>query len=326
MRIQQLLITCLAAALSVGLAPAQARAGSPEQTPEQYIAKWKDVAVRKMKEHGIPASITLAQGLLESRSGNSLLAVQGNNHFGIKCTPDWTGGKVYHDDDKKDDCFRKYRNADQSFDDHSKFLGRPRYARLFELKPTDYKGWAQGLKQCGYATDPKYPQKLISIIERYKLDNLDRGVDVSYASRSAAPAKAPHKPAKKAGDRRSDNVVTIGDARAVELFDNRIKFVKARKGEGVKDIADAIQQMPGLVAKWNDMPKDGRFQEGQVVYIQPKRNSSKRLDRCVVDSGETLWSISQRYGVKLKRVAQYNGLQPTDPVQPGQQLWLRKPR
>src|SRR5690606_19882777 len=122
-------------------------------------------------------------------------------HFGIKCTPDWTGGKVYHDDDKKDDCFRKYRNADQSFDDHSKFLGRSRYARLFELKPTDYKGWAKGLRQCGYATDPKYPQKLISIIERYKLDNLDRGVDVSYASRSTAPAKVPHKPAKQAGER-----------------------------------------------------------------------------------------------------------------------------
>src|SRR5690606_22809359 len=115
---------------------------------------------------------------------------------------------------------------------------------------------------------------------------------------------APAKPANRGGG----NVITIGDARAVELFDDRIKFVRARKGESVKDIADAIQQMPGLVAKWNDMPKDGRLEEGQVVYIQPKRNSSKRLDRCVADSGETLWGISQRYGVKLKRLARYNDM------------------
>ncbi|MGB3527651.1 MAG: glucosaminidase domain-containing protein [Flavobacteriales bacterium] len=326
MKIQQVLKTSLVWVLVTVLAPVLAQAGSADQTPEQYIAKWKDVAVKKMKEHGIPASITLAQGLLESRSGNSLLATQGNNHFGIKCTPDWTGGKVFHDDDKKNDCFRKYRSADQSFEDHSKFLMRSRYARLFELKPTDYKGWAHGLKQCGYATDPRYPHKLIDIIERYKLDNLDRGVDVSYASKGAAPAKSAHKPSKHAGGRSDDNVVTIGNARAVELFDGRIKFVRAKKGESVKDIADEIQLMPGVVANWNDMPKDGRFEEGQVVYIQPKRNKSKRLESCIADSGETLWSISQRYGVKLKRLEKYNNLGPNDAVKAGQKVWLQKPK
>jgi LysM repeat protein len=324
MKIQKLLKTGLVPVLLWGLVPALAQAGPGDQSPEQYIAKWKETAVKKMKEHGIPASITLAQGLLESRSGNSVLATEGNNHFGIKCTPDWTGGKVYHDDDKKNDCFRKYRNADQSFEDHSKFLERPRYASLFELKSTDYKGWAHGLKKCGYATDPRYPSKLIELIERYQLDNLDRGVDVSYASRDngAPPAT---KPSRNHG-RSDDNTVTIGNARPVELFEGRIKFVRARKGETVKDIADEIQQMPGLVANWNDMAKDGALEEGQVVFIQPKRNKSKAQESCIAEQGETLWGISQRYGVKLKKLAKYNGMGIADPVQPGRKLWLGKPR
>ena len=141
--------------------------GLPDEASIAYITKWKEVAIQKMKEHGIPASITLAQGLLESRSGQSDLTLEARNHFGIKCTPDWTGGKVYHDDDKKDDCFRKYKRDEDSFEDHSKFLMKPRYAGLFELKPTDYKGWAHGLKKAGYATDPRYPAKLIDLIERY---------------------------------------------------------------------------------------------------------------------------------------------------------------
>ncbi len=303
------------------LLPASAQAVGGDQTPEQYIAKWKEVAVNKMKEHGIPASITLAQGLLESRNGNSVLAVNGNNHFGIKCTPDWTGGSVFHDDDRKNECFRKYRSAEQSFEDHSKFLQRSRYASLFELKPTDYKGWAHGLKRCGYATDPRYPDKLISLIERYQLDNLDRGVDVSYASKGATPPM----PARPSG-RGEDNVVTIGNARSVELFEGRIKFVRARKGETVRDIAGEIEQMPGLVAGWNDMAKDGKLEEGQVVFIQPKRNKSKAQESCIAKEGETLWSISQRYGVKLNKLAKYNGMGSADPVQAGQKVWLRKPK
>lgn len=326
MKIQQVLKTSLVWVLVTVLAPVLAQAGSADQTPEQYIAKWKEVAVRKMKEHGIPASITMAQGLLESRNGNSILAVNGNNHFGIKCTPDWTGGSIFYDDDKKNECFRKYRSADQSFEDHSKFLQRPRYANLFELKPTDYKGWAHGLKRAGYATDPHYPQKLINLIERYQLDNLDRGVNVSYASKDATPGKATSGNPVRHTNRNDDNVVTIGNARPVELFDGRIKFVRARKGETVRNIAEEIQQMPGLVAGWNDMGKDGTLEDGQVVYIQPKRNKSKDQESCTAQEGETLWSISQRYGVKLKKLAKYNGMGIADPVQAGQKVWLRKPR
>ena len=327
MKFQYLLKTCLLAALPVLLASAQGGPDSNSQTPEGYIEQWKTVAVKKMKEHGIPASITLAQGLLESRNGNSVLATEGNNHFGIKCTPDWTGGKVYHDDDKKNDCFRKYRSADQSFEDHSKFLERPRYASLFELKPTDYKGWAHGLKKCGYATDPKYPDKLITLIERYKLDNLDKGVDVSYAKVDKPADKSSGKSGKSGKhSRNDDNTVTIGGMRDVELFDGRIKFVRAKKGETVKDIAAEIQQMPGLVANWNDMDKDSRLEEGQVVYIQPKRNKSKDQESITAEKGETLWGISQRTGVKLKRLAKYNNMGIADPVTAGQKVWLRKHR
>lgn len=326
MKIQQLLKTSLSCALAAWLLPVLAQAGSGDQTPEQYIAKWKEVAVEKMREHGIPASITLAQGLLESRSGNSVLARKANNHFGIKCHSSWTGARVYHDDDRKNDCFRKYGNATESFEDHSTFLERPRYAPLFELKPTDYKGWAHGLKKCGYATDPRYPRKLIDLIERYKLDNFDRGVDVAYASTDAVPGGRTGGKREGNHGRSENNVVTIGNARPVELFDGRIKYVRARKGETVRDIAEAIQQMPGLVARWNDMYKNGHLEEGQVVYIQPKRNKSKDHDSCIAQKGETLWGISQRYGVKLKKLAKYNDMDIADALEPGQKVWLRKPR
>lgn len=149
---------------------------SSAKTPaEIYIEKFKNIAIQEMKIHGIPASITLAQGILESGSGNSRLAREANNHFGIKCTSDWTGGKILEDDDKEDDCFRVYQSAEESFRDHSEFLKRKRYAALFELEKNDYQGWANGLKAAGYATNPKYAELLISLVERYKLDRYDQG-------------------------------------------------------------------------------------------------------------------------------------------------------
>ena len=177
------------------------------------------------------------------------------------------------------------------------------------MKPTDYKCWDHGLKKCGYATDPRYPSKLIDLIERYQLDNLDKGVDVSYASKGDAPSKAPSgKPAHRSRNSNDDNTVTIGNMRPVELFDGRIKFVRARKGETVKDIAD------------------GSLEEGQVGYIQPKRNKNKDRESCIADKGETLWGISQRYGVKLNKLAKYNNMGIADPVRAGQKVWLRRPR
>lgn len=157
---------------------------------EKYIADYKVTAQHEMELYGIPASITLAQGILESGSGQGRLSVEANNHFGIKCH-DWTGKKIYHDDDKKHECFRKYKDAKYSFRDHSLFLTeRKRYAALFKLKKGDYKGWAKGLRAAGYATDKRYPQKLIALIDRYQLHNLDRevlGDDYVYHTEKADP-------------------------------------------------------------------------------------------------------------------------------------------
>jgi flagellum-specific peptidoglycan hydrolase FlgJ len=139
-----------------------------------YIERFKAIAIREMNSSGIPASITLAQGILESGNGNSELALKGNNHFGIKCTPEWKGKTMLKDDDKKDDCFRVYKTPEESFKDHSEFLKRKRYAPLFELDKNDYKGWARGLKAAGYATNPRYAELLISLIERYNLNQFDR--------------------------------------------------------------------------------------------------------------------------------------------------------
>ena len=141
---------------------------------DEYIARYKAIAITEMNSYGIPASITLAQGLLESGNGNASLAREANNHFGIKCTSDWNGKTIFKDDDKKDDCFRVYRTPEESFQDHSQFLKRKRYAALFELDKDDYEGWARGLKQAGYATNPKYPELLISLVQRYNLDQYDR--------------------------------------------------------------------------------------------------------------------------------------------------------
>jgi len=143
-------------------------------TAISYIERFKQIAIREMNNSGIPASITLAQGILESGNGSSELALQGNNHFGIKCTPDWKGKTMLKDDDQKDDCFRVYKTPEESFKDHTEFLKRKRYAPLFELDKNDYRGWAIGLKNAGYATNPRYAELLISLIERYNLNRFDR--------------------------------------------------------------------------------------------------------------------------------------------------------
>ncbi len=322
-------IIAILATIGVSAQHGFAQAPVKEKTPEEYITQWKDVAKKKMQEHGIPASITLAQGLLESRNGNSPLATEGNNHFGIKCTSDWNGGTIYQDDERKNECFRKYRDAAQCFEDHSNFLMRPRYASLFELKPTDYKGWAHGLKKCGYATDPHYPAKLIDLIERYELSSFDKGIDVAYSSKSSQqdpPTRDRSKPRKQKKSDDDADVVTIGSGPQVFEFEGRIKYVKAKQGETIIDIAAKLEQMPGWIAGWNDMAKDSKLEEGQIVYIQPKRNKSKSAEFHIAEQGETLWGVSQRYGVKLKKLAQYNGLGIADPISTGQKVWLRKPR
>lgn len=290
-------------------------------TAEEYVAQWQEVAVHAMKEHGIPASITLAQGLLESGNGNSELAREARNHFGIKCTPDWTGGKSYHDDDRKNDCFRKYKDAADSYEDHARFLQRPRYAALFELRTTDYKGWAHGLKKAGYATDPRYPQKLIDLIERYELHKLDSGGKPSRTA--SAPKPAATKPRPSAGD---EVTVSVGGSRPIQRNALGMKVVMGRTGDTFRSVADELGLIAGQFAKWNDRDKNAAIIEGEVLYAQPKRNQAKQGKEHVVAVGETLWSISQEHGVKLEKLASYNGLTKDSPVKPGTRIQLRKPR
>lgn len=317
----------LVAAVLFGAAVAATQASIPapgrggEISSEEYIEQWKGVAMQKMKDHGIPASITLAQGLLESRSGNSELAREANNHFGIKCTNDWDGGKTYHDDDRRHECFRKYSNAAQSFEDHSRFLQRPRYAALFELRATDYKGWAHGLKKAGYATDPRYPTKLIDLIERYQLHKLDEGVDVLYVP------PMPGNPTRPPGAvPANDNEDIVVGGRLIELFEDRIKFIRAKEGDTYRALADELEMMPGQLARYNDQDPDAPIAAGQVVYMQPKRSKSKSAQVHVAKEGETLWSISQQHGVKLEKLVEYNGLEKDAALSAGRQVLLKKPK
>ncbi len=293
--------------------------GEPTLTPEQYISQWKDVAVQQMQMHGIPASITLAQGLLESGNGNSDLARRSNNHFGIKCHSDWNGKRVYHDDDRKGECFRKYKNAADSYQDHSVFLKKRRYEFLFDLKSTDYKGWAKGLRKAGYATDPKYPHKLIDLIERYELHELDKG---NYSGGPIAIAV----PSTTTGPGREDdsNTVVFGGGHAQDTHENMIKYLRANDGDSFKSLAEELELRPNMIARWNDMDTGKKIEEGQVIFIQPKRNKARGHEIHHVRAGDSLWSISQQYGIKLKKLAQYNGISAETPLSPGLIIHLKK--
>ncbi len=295
---------------------------------QQYITKWKDVAMQQMTIHGIPASITLAQGILESRNGQSTLTVKSNNHFGIKCH-DWKGKKVYADDDKKNECFRKYKSAGQSFEDHSQFLLRKRYADLFKLKPDNYKGWAKGLKKAGYATDPSYAKLLIKIIEQHELYKYDKLVlkgNFEYSPPDEIIAVNEKKKKDKRNDKMassSSRVIDLTSSYNIKKHKNRIKYVLAKKGDSIEGIAESLDLGYWQLARYNDLGKRKQLKEGEVIFIQPKRNSSKTKTHKVVD-GETLLSISQLYGVKMKKLEKYNGIRKSEKLAVGKVILLKK--
>lgn len=262
-------------------------------TREEYIETYKDDAIREMHRSGIPASITLAQGILESGDGNSPLAVYGKNHFGIKCHKGWKGKTMRIDDDEKNECFRKYNDVYDSFRDHSEFLTtRGRYSFLFELKITDYKGWAKGLKKAGYATNPKYPQLLIDLIEKHKLYQYD-----SYG-------KVPPKKLKK--DRDSSPLALQKHNRTIKLY-NHIKYIVAREGDTFYKITQDFDMNLWQIFKYNDLNKTDVLKVGDIIYLQPKRNKAKQ-EFHTVKAGETMRDISQLYGVKLKKLYRKNNL------------------
>ena len=294
--------------------------GYKRMTRAEYIANWKDEAIRQMREHRIPASITLAQAILESGDGNSELAREANNHFGIKCH-DWQGKKAYHDDDAKKECFRKYNTAHESFEDHSAFLKRSRYLFLYDYKPSDYKSWAQGLKKAGYATNPKYPDLLIRIIEENKLDQYDDLASKVKGSKDQIEKGS--KPAKKRNS--SDEIVLeFGAGHTILKSDNNINYTVVETRTNVEKLAREVQMAPWQISKYNDFAKKAKIEPGTKVYLQPKRNKSSKHDSHTVATGETLHEISQLYGVKLARILKYNELQETYKPKPGDVLKLRK--
>jgi len=301
-------------------------------TRSEYINIWKDEAILQMATHRIPASITLAQGILESADGNSELAKRSNNHFGIKCHDDWKGQRVYHDDDQKGECFRKYEHPRESYEDHSIFLMRKRYESLFALKSDDYQEWARGLKKSGYATNPQYAALLIRIIEENNLHEFDRE-GMKYIKDGKLPdgSKGPvanipdnHRKGKKNnsdGDIPSE--ITIGNGRAILFSDNDIKYIIAKEGDTYSLLAKELDMMIWQFNKYNELKENAVPASGQIIYLQPKRNKSRATDTYIVEEGESLWSISQKLGVKETKLRKRNELSNDAQVKPGDKLRLR---
>ncbi len=269
----------------------------------QYIDSFKFVAMQEMRAHGVPASITLGQGVLESASGNSKLAKNCNNHFGIKCRSNWTGKFCLADDDAKDECFRGYETAFDSYRDHSLFLkGGKRYFLLFELSATDYKGWANGLREAGYATNPNYGNILIGVIEKYRLSQYDSMVvfGEDFYSPGVATNTAP-----------------------VEV--NGIQAIMAKPGETPEQVAARYNMSTWQIYKYNDISKGDMLSPGEIIYLKPKRRRSFENNH-TVKNGETMREISQKYGVKVKHLYKLNRLEPGLEVRPGEVINLKEKR
>ena len=296
-----------------------------------YIEKYHSIAQEQQQLHGIPASITLAQGLLESQCGESRLAREGNNHFGIKCTG-WSGDTIRHDDDELQECFRSYASAAESYNDHSLFLKRKRYEPLYALAITDYKGWAQTLKKCGYATDPKYPEKLINIIETYELFQYD---DSRYQAlaRTVETTEPAAKPAKKVQQMGSDAQLEseVEDMLAAEIGQQHVVrrrrglyCITAREGDTFTSLATELDVKPDKLAKFNDMHRDDAIAHGDVIWLEQKaKKASDEHSEHLVTEGETLLKVAQYYGIQLKSLAKLNKIKPDAEIAPGDVLILR---
>lgn len=315
-----------------------ARKGS-RMTREEYIDRYKSIAVEQMERYGIPASITMAQGILESDCGNSTLSKSSNNHFGIKCKKNWTGARVYHDDDAKGECFRKYGSVEESYQDHADFLDQqPRYDSLFAYASNDYRSWARGLKAAGYATAPDYAQRLTRIIEEYELYLLDEDNGSSlYSSRRRAEQDIQDGFA----DRSSVEVpVTVeakidpNDYRVAErtyegfsvYVNNRTHYIVAREGDTFARIARTFAVTERTLRKYNEADPRGTVDpvQGERIYIERKQNKWQGNARQhTVREGETLFSLSQEYGIRMRKLARMNRLRPDARLTAGQTLKLK---
>ena len=307
---------------------ATAQSSNPTKlTRSEYIETYAPFAVKEMLISGVPASITLAQGILESGDGNSSLARNARNHFGIKCHGMWEGEKYYMDDDAKNECFRVYVSVFDSYRDHSEFLsGRNRYASLFELRRTDYKGWAHGLKKAGYATNPKYPALLIRIIEENSLAKYDRMKSVPKGGAKLSKDGKPEKGGEKTKNSHTNNpkeAVVSTSSRQMYLR-NEIRYVKVEEGDTYKSLERMLQVRPWQLMKYNDKTSSAMLIPGEILYLQPKRTKNRKHSYHIVAEGETLRWISQEYGVKLKNLYRHNEYNIGEEPAPGKKVWLRK--
>lgn len=283
--------------------------GATSRAYWSYIDRYRDMAIEQMHKHRIPASITMAQGLLESNAGRSTLATQAHNHFGIKTPGGWTGPYVVRDDDRRGEHFRKYRNDRESYEDHSLFLKRKRYESLFRLSIYDYKGWARGLKACGYATNPAYAENLIRLIELYNLHQLDR-------TRSPQLAR----------EKSTDPEVSEFFKHHMVFHNNGNYFIVVAVGDDLATIARETGVSVKKLMKYNDLTYSYRIQAGDLIYMKAKKSRGAKEYRGVphtVVEGQSLYDISQLYGVKLKSLYQLNALPADYQTKVGDLIWVR---
>lgn len=285
---------------------------------QDYVQQYKDLAIKEMKRMGVPAAITLAQGLLETENGNSDLVKASNNHFGIKCKSTWTAETVSHDDDAPGECFRKYKTPEDSYRDHSNFLrGNSRYDFLFQLDPSDYKGWAYGLRKAGYATNPRYPEILIKNIEDNNLQQytLEAIKDVPHFDASQY-ADDPEK--------QNDSVDETVSVAPISLTINGSKALYVPKGTSLLAVATEHRINLEKLLTINDLTKDGLLDKGQYIFLEKKQKEGKN-DFCITETNETMYDIAQKYGVILQNLYAYNQLTPDNYVVAGTKIFLKPP-
>lgn len=304
----------------------------------EYINKYKDIAMQEMRDYKIPASITLAQGILESNSGRSELAVNARNHFGIKCHKEWDGATYLYDDDAKNECFRVYANPEESFRDHSIFLTtRDRYSLLFDLNIKDYEGWAKGLKAAGYATDKNYPTRLIDLINRYQLFKYDElALGEIVADSDVADTKPDTQqnnnvetytlPANYVLQPNASNPIGATKSGRPIYENNGVKFIYAKEGDNTQSLAKELNVFQYQLNVYNCRDKRAldTYKEGDFVYIEKlKKESNARVAHTVV-AGETLRDVALRYAVTIDRIKKYNRMGSDERLRPGRVLLLRK--
>ncbi|MBU3744575.1 MAG: hypothetical protein FGM61_08525 [Sediminibacterium sp.] len=316
--------------LNIGLLMGYTVLYAQTSNTESYIQQYKDLAIREMKRTGVPAAIKLAQAILESQSGKSSLALTANNHFGIKCKTEWTGGKTYQDDDEKGECFRVYASAEQSFIDHSDFLkNRPYYAALFTLNPLDMEGWAYGLKKAGYATNSTYPQKILKIIKDYQLEQYN----VEAVGQALTPEPIQTKPTYTAPatainqpEIYNSDVVTYTSKSIFPkgiFIINRSKVVYAPAGASLQTLSQQFDVAPDDILSFNELGELDVLQSPSLLFLEKKSKKGNKAFR-IAQAGDSWRLISQLEGIRLDQLLQYNQLTSENtPIRDGQKIWLQ---